>query len=584
MINTKNVLRYEFENYTVLPAERLLLYNGETIHLKPKVLETLLTLITHQGRLLSKNELMKLIWAGNFVEEGNLSQNIFTLRKIFGETPKEHRFIVTVPGQGYRFVAKVRAITETNENSFSDRPAAERNRIKSLVILPFSLFSASEDDKYMGLAIADTLITQLSTNKSVSIFSTAAILKYIESDKDPLTIGQELRADAVVSGTIQKFNQKFRVNIQITRVVSSEMLWANIFELPANDFIFLQDRIAQQAADALTIKLNRDSRSSIRSLKNREVYQLYLKGRYFWEKRSEAGLREALTCAEQVAAAEPDFPLAYVGMADSYLLLGQYLHLAPDAACLKAKPSIDKALELDPALSEGYASLAEYTFFYERDWVNAERNYRRSIELNPNYTSAYHWYAWFLLSMRRFDEAQEQIETAQVLDPNSLIVHTIRGLPFYYRKQFDQAIEQYERILEVDPTLTHANYYLGSALAHSGRIDEAIAEFEKLTRIAPLQQTSALLAYCYGVAGKRARAREILNYLKKLEPEKYVSPYVLAIIHTGLGENQLALEQLERAQTENALWQVWININPVFERLHWEPRFKNLIQKLNFPD
>lgn len=430
-------MRYEFDEYSLLTSEHLLLKGGERVALKPKVFETLLALVRNPGRLLSKEELIGLIWPDSFVEESNLSQNIFTLRRSLGESPQDHRFIVTVPGYGYRFVAKVRELEE-----------GEGPRRK--------------------------------TPKDV------------------------------------------------------------------------------------------------------DVYQTYVKGRFFWDKRTEEGLRVALSSARAVLEAEPQLPLGHVALADCYLLMGEFLYLSPGEAFPPAREAARKALVLDPALGEAHASMAEYAFFYARDWAGAERFYRDAIRLSPDYASARHWYTWFLIAMGRYEDAAEQIRQAQMIDPGSLVLNTIVGLPDYYTGRYERAIKQFRGTLEVEPNYHHARYYLGSALVHSGRPAEAVAEFEAMVAADPLQQAIALLGYCYAVSGRREEAGRMLSRLDELERQRFVAAYVRAFIHIGLGERERALDQLERAYEEQELWLVFLNVDPFFRGLRDEPRFTRLLERLRF--
>lgn len=432
-------VRYEFEEYSLLTSERLLLRSGERVALKPKVFDTLLALVRNPGRLLNKEELLRLIWPDSFVEESNLSQNIFTLRKSLGESPQEHRFIVTVPGYGYRFVAKVREVVE-----------GEGPRRK--------------------------------TPKDI------------------------------------------------------------------------------------------------------DVYQTYVKGRFFWDKRTEDGLRVGLSSARAVLEAEPDLPLGYVSLADSYLFMGEYLYLPPREAFPPALEAAGKALALDPTMGEAHASLAEYEFFYGRDWAGAERHYRDAIRLSPDYAGARHWYTWFLIAMSRYEDAAEQIRQAQIIDPGSLILNTIVGLPHFYVGRYERAIKQFRSTLEVEPGYNIARYYLGSALVHSGRPEAAAAEFEAMVATSPIQQAVALLGYCYAVSGRRDEAGRILSRLDELESQRFVSAYVRAFVHVGLGERERALDQLERAYEEQEPWAVFLNVDPFFRSLRGEPRFTRLLERLRFPD
>jgi len=533
--------------------------------------------------VLSKEDLMSLIWSDRCVEESNLSQNIFVLRRTLGERPRDHRFIVTHPGHGYRFVANVREVVSTDElPKNGTAPAEPGRRINSIAILPPGSFEPGSENETFGLALADTLITQMSARGSVSVRSTAAVLKYLGSDKDPLQIGHELAVDAILNGTIYNIRGKLLVNLQLSEVSTGEMTWANRFEIPASDFLELQTEIADEVAVDLSAELARPRGRAVRSMpKNPENYQKYLRGRFLWERRTEADMLEGLETVKELVEIEPEFPLGYIGVADSYLLLGKYLFLAPDDSFPFAREAAERALELDPKLAEGHASLAEYYHYYEKDQAKAEEHYLQASKLNPNYASARHWYAWSLMSYERFDEALEQIELAQAAEPNSLALSTTRGLPFYFRQDHDRAIRQFEMVLGIQPNLAYARYYLGSALVHNGDPQSAIREFETILETEQLQQAIALLGYCYAEASMYEKAAEQLRLLDDLEQTRYISPYIRAIIHCGLGDLLDALDLLERAFHERAPWLVWLRIDPFLSRLWGEPRFERLIDRLS---
>ncbi|CAN5576222.1 winged helix-turn-helix domain-containing tetratricopeptide repeat protein [soil metagenome] len=576
-------VNYEFEGYKLLTNERLLLYAGQSVALKPKVLETLLALVRNHGRVIEKADLMTQIWGDSFVEEGNLSQYVFILRKIFGEKPREHRFIVTIPGQGYSFVAKVREILETGKTYSSNNGHSANGHIKSLAVLPLKFLIPDEagKKKYLGLAIADSLITQLNAGHAGSIYPTEAILKYVETEKDAVSVGRELEVDTVLSGSIQRSDGIVRASLQLHKVETGTVLWASKFEVQSSDFFELQDRISEQVTAALMLKLN-ESLSIQNTLKNPENYQSFIKYRFFWETRTESGLLTGLKGAKELVAAEPDFALGHIAVADSYLLLGHHVFLAPDQVLPTVSEAVDKALELDPGMAEAYATKADYTFV-TRNWKQAETMYQQAIRLKPEYPSAHHWYGWFLMMMGHLDESLEQIEQAQRLDPSSLYLGMVRGVPLYYKGLFDQAIKQFRLILDIDPNYSRARYYLGSALFHSGEQAAGIAEFEKVVKAEPIQQTFGLLGYCYGAAGRHSEAREVLRHLDLIESKRYLTPYVRAWVHNGLRETDEALTQLERAFDEGAIWLAWVNIDLHFINLHEEPRFRRLIQKMNFP-
>jgi len=583
---SSKVLRYEFENYRLLPSERLLYRAGENIALKSKVFETLLTLVRHPGKLLTKDELMTRIWGSNFVEEANLTQNIFTLRKTFGENPKDHRFIVTVPGRGYRFVAPVETIFDTKsaEDQTSGAIHTTNGQSRSLAVLPlkFLMPKESENGKYLGLAIADSLITQLSATRKFAVRSTEAVLKYVETERDAISVGRELDVEIVLSGTIQTLNAKIRANLQLYDTRSGDTLWADKFEVVSTDFFEMQDRISSQAADALLSHRN-GSPLPRKAPENTEIYQKYIKYRFFWESRTEEGLLASLQGAREIVAAAPDFALGYICLADAYLLLGHHLYLPPEKVYSNVEKAVEKALELDPELAEAYASKADHCFI-SKGWESCEKYHLKSLALKPDYASARHWYSWFLTAMGRFDEALEQIEQAQRLDANSLYLLTIRGVPLAYKRDFEAAIRQFELVLEIDPTFKRAHYYLAWALFNAGRREESLAEFEKVVADEPIQQTIALLGYVYGKMGFREKSYEMLRRIARMEFEgKYVSPYQRAIVYAGLGDVNQALTELEKAFDENAIWLIWLKIDFQFEDLRGEPRFKDLLKRLDFP-
>lgn len=578
-----NSSTFEFEDYVLRPSERLLLRNGTPIPLKAKVFETLLMLVQNHGRVLSKEDLMKLIWSDRYVEENNLSQYIFILRRILGENPQDHRFIVTIPGHGYRFVAKVNEIPETSNGHLHRSMAPdERSKVRSIAILPPRFLDPDQQEEFLGLALADTLITHLSTNKSISVRSTAAVLRYTDSGKDPIVIGQEIKVDAIMSGTIYKIRDNTVVNLQLTDVATQETLWGNRFEVKASDFLELQSEIASDVASALAIELDESEQiPGPKMPQKQEVYQKYLKGRFLWEKRTEAGLLEGLECVKEIVKVEPDFSLAHIGIADSYLLLGEYLYLSPEASFPLAREAAERALALDPKLAEGHASMAEYHHYYEKDWTKAEEAFQRANRLNPNYASGRHWYGWYLMCVGRFDEAIEELEAAQMIDPSSMMIGTSRSLPYYFKRDYRRAIRQLELVLDIDPGLTFPRYYLSAALIHFGDPEAAIRELEGIIETEPLQQAIALVGFAWAELGRYEAARRQLERLDEMSFERHVSPYVRAVVHSGLGETDEALALLNEAYLEKSPWLVFLRIDPFLTRLYGDPRFDALLDKLH---
>lgn len=579
-MNEEQAISYEFGPYQLRPMERLLLRDGQPVILTPKVFDTLLFFVENNGRLLKKDELLDKLWADSIVEEGNLTQNIFMLRKILGENPRDHQYLVTIPLQGYKFVARVRKIyQEDATDSFSSPDEPERgiteSPITKIAVMPFTLLNAPEWEHFGGVGIADTLITKLGRLRGIVLRPTTAVLKYADAKEDLSAIGRQLKVDAMLDGTIQHLDKRIRVNVRMIRVSNGVTLWANDFNENFTDIFALQDSISRQVVQALKLELNSEEQQYLikNHTKNYEAYQLYIKGRYFWDRRNEEGLKRSIDYANKAIAIDRNYAMAYLGLADSYLFLAEYLYLHPQEAFPKSKGYALKALELDETLTEAYASLAEIALFYEWDWAQAEAYYQRAIELNPNYSSALHWYAWFLMTQGRFDEAAAKIKQAQNLDPGSLTLNTVLGLPFYYQRQYDQAIEQFKQTLEMDPNFAQASYYLATALTHKGLHDEAIAELRKESKAEYRQQTTALLAYNYALSGKKSKALKALSDLQQLAKQKYVSPYLEAVIYAGLGDRARAFAELERGHRERAAWMVFMDIDPFFDSLRTDPRF-----------
>lgn len=585
-----NAHSYEFGPYRLLPAERLLFRSGKPVPLAPKVFETLLVFVRHSGRLLTKDQLMTLIWGDTAVEEGNLTQNIFIIRKVLGETPQEHRYLVTIPLQGYRFVAPVQEVTARESRSTFGGPvdsatAPDSRPTTTIAVLPFTLLNADKNERFEGIGIADTLITKLNGLKQLLIRPTAAVLKYSDAKDDLFAVGNELGVGALLDGTIQRDGERLRVNVQLIDVHAGITLWAAKYDEKYSDIFAVQDSIAAKITDAFKLELSSAERERVNKshTENLSAYQLYVKGRYFWETRTEQGLKKALDYAQRVIAIDENNAMAYVGIADSYIFLGEYLYLSPAAAFPSAKRAILQAQALDSGLAETYGSTAEINFFFDWDWRQAEQNYERVIELKPNYASGHHWYAWLLMALGRFDEALQKIRDAQVIDPGSLVLNTVLGLPFYYERFYDQAIAHFRDTLEMDSGFVQARYYLGSALAQIGAFDEAATELEKVLQLEYRQQTFALLGYVYAASGRKADARKVLTELQSSAAESYVSPYLLAIIHTGLSDLEQAMQELERAFDERAAWTVFLNVDPFLDKVRAHPRFPALLRRLQFP-
>ena len=575
---------YEFGPFRLDSVRRLLARDGEAVPLTPKTFDLLLTLVQNRGQTLSKEELLRRIWPRTAVEESNLTQNIFVLRKALGETPGDHFFIVTVPGRGYRFVAPVRELEE-GENSRAewagDGNGPNRGAV-TMAVLPFKSIDRQAGEEYWGPGLAGSLINRLNRLRAIVARPITSVLRYADAGQSPQDAGRELGVSAVLDGTVQRAGESIRVNVELIRVNDGVTLWAGQFDDRLTDIFGTQDAISEQVVRALSVELTGEERGRLtsRDTDDGEAYRLYIKGRFFWDQRTRRGLLKGAEYAERALALDPNYVRAYVGVADSYLLLGEYLHLPPAEAFPRAKGAALRALELDDSPAEAHASLAEVLFFYEWDWARAEEEYRRACALNPRYASAHHWYAWFLMAQTRFDEALAEVSLAQKLDPGSLTLATTTGLPYYFRREYERAAERYREALEMEPGFTLAHYYLGAALLQLGSYGEAVSSLRKVKAVDYQQQVTAQLGCAYARAGRRAEALGALRELRAMRRRGYVSPYMEALVYAALGEKEEALGWLERAHGERAPWMVFLRVEPCFDALRSEPRFRRLVEQL----
>ncbi|HVF48501.1 MAG TPA: tetratricopeptide repeat protein, partial [Pyrinomonadaceae bacterium] len=562
---------YEFGPFRLDALRCLLLRGGRHVPLSPKAFETLLVLVLNRGRVIRKEELIKRIWPDSFVEEGNLTQNIFVLRKALGEGPNDHRYIVTVPGQGYRFVAPVREAETTagGDGATLADEAESTERVASVAVLPFkNLGDENDEDKYLGLGLADALITRLSSLSSIAVRSTTAVIRYADRQQNPREAGHELGVDTVLAGHFQRAGERIRVTVQLVSLRDSKTLWAEKFDEKFTDVFSVQDSISEQVARALTLKLTAEEQRLLtkRYTQNTEAFQAFIRGRYFWNKRTAEGLKKGIECAQQAISIDPVYALAYVGLADSYNLLAGHGGLPPKETFPKAKSAAMRALEIDNTLAEAYASLAFVSYRFDWDWTAAEKNFQRAIELKPNYPTAYHWYGESIVAMGRFAESIAELHKAHELDPLSIPINTDLGQSYYFAREYERSEDQLLKTLEMDSSFVRARVLCGAVYEQRGMHDAAI---EMLQQAVALSENNPLtlsgLGHAYALAGQTAEAGRILEHLLRLSRERYVSAYNIAVVYTGLKQPDAALELLEQAYDNRDVWLVWLKVNPRFD-------------------
>jgi DNA-binding winged helix-turn-helix (wHTH) protein/tetratricopeptide (TPR) repeat protein len=574
---------YEFGPFRLDPVERLLLRRDALVTLTPKVFDILLMLVRNGGRALEKEVFMREIWPDSFVEEGNLNRQISTLRKALGDGRDGHKFIETIPKRGYRFVAGVR---ETGA------PANAR----AVAVLPFKAMVEREgDERYLGLGMADAIIIKLSNLGRINVRPTGAVLKYADAGHDALTIGRELKVEALLDGRVQKAGRRVRVTVQLVNVGDGATIWAEKFDEEFTDIFAVQDSISEQVAGALMLKLTGEERESLSKhfTESGEAYQSYLKGRYYWNKMTPEGLHRSLECFAEAIAKDPGYALAYAGTAASYVHMEIYGLMLPSEAMPKAKSAAVRAIELDASVAEAHASLALVRMFYERDWPGAEKEFRQAIRLNPSYAAAHDWFAIYLTARGRPEEALASVRKAQALDPLSLIVNTDVACALYYARRFDDSIKQCQWVLDAEPDFVTAHYRIGLAYEQLGEYEEAVNAFQsaialsadrsKAETMAPFKGGSdarASIAHTYALMGKHGAARGVLAELEERAGHDYVPPHDIAMIYSALGETDEAFGWLKVAYQERFSLLVLLELDPRFDSLRTDPRFTNLLSRI----
>jgi TolB-like protein/Tfp pilus assembly protein PilF len=462
---------------------------------------------------------------------------------------------------------------------------ARERVISSLAVLPLANTSDDPNLEYLSDGITESIINNLSQLPSLKVMARSTVFRYKGEKATPVEVARELAVRAVLVGRVLEMGDRLVVRVELVDAADGSQLWGEQYDRPLSDIFAVQGEIAHRVSEKLRLKLTSEERKRLakRYTDNTEAYQLYLKGRYFWNKFSTEWVQKGIERFQQAIAIAPTYALAYAGLADSYFRLSD-TYLPPNEALPKAKAAAMKAVELDEELSEAHASLGLIKTYYDHDWPGAETEYLRAIELNPNSSIAHQRYGSYLMYLNRFQEAAAEYDLAQELDPLSLRINLGVAANMIAMGQFDRANKQLQKTLELDPNYYPAHHGLGMLRLSQGRYEESIAEFQKACQLESGADVSlGLMGYAYGLAGKRSEAQEILGKLKESSARRYVSPYSFAVAHIGLGEKEQALNYLDKLYAERNDWLVWLNVAPEFDILRSEPRFLELLRRIGFP-
>ena len=616
-----------FADFTLDLKRACLLRRGEEVKLRPKSFEALRYLVEHHGRLVTKAELIQSVWPHSFVTDDSLVQCLRDVRAALGD--QQQTYIKTVPRRGYIFDLAVRSLAPTSSTVYEQQEGLrifveqrdERTRLarrtkllsltasvgllglaiaasyfwisgrskqpqtrmpRSIAVLPFKPLVAESRDESLEIGMADSLITMLSSLGKIRLRPISAVRNYTRLDQDPIEAGREQRVDAVLEGSLQKTADGIRVTVRLVSIPDGTPLWADKFDEKFSGIFAVQNSISEKVAGALALKLSGDEKNQLarRYTENTEAYQLYLRGRYHWSRRTVDGMKKAIEHFQQAINLDPSYALAYVGVGDCYAWLAVGT-MSPMEAIPRAKAAAIKALEIDDQLAEVHPIFAWTLFTYDWDWSGAETEFKRSIELNPNYATAHLWYWAYLERIGRFDEAQREMKRTQELDPISLANNSYVGRSLYYAGQYDQAIAQYQKTLEMDSTFALAQTLLGLAYLQQSRFKEAIALGKQTSAFrGGSPDAVACLGYAYAMSGNRLGATKILEHLAEQSQLRYVSPLNAAIVYLGLGDKDNAFKWLEKAYAERSPDLTTLEVDPIFKSLRSDPRFIDLLRRI----
>ena len=564
---------------------------GRKIRLEGQPVKVLIQLLDRPGELITREDLQKELWPSdtyvNF--EQSLNAAVKRLRHALGDSPANPRFVETLARRGYRFIAPVSGLAEgTTLVAPAVRP------VESLAVLPFGNteagsteagnFDAEPETEYLADGITESIINHLSQLPMMHVMSRSTVFRYKDKSLDPRSVGRKLNVDAVLLGRVLQRGDALLVVAELVDVQNGWHLWGEQYNRKMADILAVEEEIAREISEKLRLRLTGEDRNRLakRHTQNSEAYQDYLRGRYHWNRLSEEGLRKGIEYFERAIQRDPNYALAYTGLADSYGLLG-FFGLAPAAAVMpKAKEAARRAVEIDDGLAEAHASLAGIFKIYDWDWVVSEREYKRAIELNPNYATGHRMYAAFLAAVGRAEEAMRESRLALELDPFSLVISMEMAWNCYMARDYKRATEEALRTLELEPQFPAAQSTLGMAYEQERRYDEAIAALEKARDATDGHPaTLSALAHVLASAGRIEEAIALIDRLTELSARQYISPFWMAVAHAGVGKTPAALEELEEAFEQRDVTLVWLGRDPRLDGLRAEPRFKELLRRIN---
>ncbi len=612
--------------------------HGIRVKLHGQPIQILGMLLERPGEVITREEIQRRLWAADtFVEfEHSLNSAVKKLRRALGDSADHPRYVETLPRVGYRFIAPVEKQATPRDTTQESAAAAllapahpgmlplgekwlhrrwplllgvgigliaalggylHWSRARGhpqpssarmmLAVLPFENLTGDAGQDYFSDGLTEEMISQLGRvdPQRLGVIARTSVMHYKHNATPLDQIGRELGVQYAIEGSVRRDADRVRVSAQLIRVADQTHVWARQYDRELSHLLALQGEIAQEIADEIQLTLGEPKRAAAApqpslSPQAYEAYDLYLKGRYFWNKRTAEGFQQAAEYFQQAVAKDPNYARAYAGLADTYALISSYFLAQPNEMMPKARAAALRALQIDERLAEAHTSLALITENYDWDWQTAEKQYRRAIELNPNYATAHHWYAEYLAFQGRFDEAFAESERARQLDPLSLIIATDHGAIFYYSRQYDRAIEQLRTVIEMEPTFPRAHIII-FAYVQEGRFADALADIENSRRYSADVNWSALI-YVYGRSGQQKQARHALGKLKEqlAQHPQWNSMPALLNAYLGMGNKDEAFAWLQRASAQRSHALVALKVDPIYDPLRSDPRFQELLRRV----
>ena len=574
---------YQFGDFTLDLEGHRLASRGRDVPLQPKTFETLRCLVERHGRLVTKRELHDCVWGDVAVSDGALGRCIVEVRKALGDSPTRARYVQTVPRLGYRFVAEVEPL-ERSGSAAPRRP--ERPVVRSLVVLPFLNVSQDPEQDYFADGFTDLLIADLGRIAALSVISRTSAMCYRATTKPLPEIARELQVHAAVEGSIMRAGDRVRITVQLIDAETDRHLWAQSYERDLQDVLRLQRDVARDVAGAIHVALSSGESMRLGAVRGVDpaAHEAYLKGCYFWHKRTVADIGKSVDFFHRSIELVPTYAAPHAGLAQASGVAGFFGYVLPSHAFEQMKAHATKALTLDPNSPEAHACLAAVHLFYEWNWLAAQKRFLLALEENPSHPIAHEWYGWCLFALGRIDDALREIARARELDPLSVRAHAAVAMSLYFARQHDRALEHLIVALELDPRFADAHCGLGLNYQQLGIWDKAFAAFdEALVLSGRSPEDIASAGFAYAAAGRSTEAVAMLSELKELATRRYVPAVYSAAVHAGLGRVEEACDWLERAVAERSSWLVFLPVEPWWDGLRTCPRFGRILEQMHLP-